>query len=449
MPSLLDQAIAFHALGRLVEAEPLYRQVLDADPDNAVVLINWAHTLNGLGRLQSALEAYDRALALDPSQAFLDLIRGDVLQSLLRYGEAVNAYNRFLGQEPDLAEAWNSRALALQNLGRLEEALQSYRHAEALAPEFAPARLNRGLCHLLMGDFARGLPLYEWRKRMPQPMEARTYAQSLWTGAEDIRGKALFAYVEQGLGDTIQFYRYVSFALARGAKVILSVPDRLVALLNSATPAVEVIGWGQVPAQFDVHIPLAGIPLAVGMRVETIPSSDHYLIAEPERVARWKSVIGSHGFRIGVAWQGIETVRGLEGKSFPLAVLAKIAALPGVRLISLQKGEGADQLDHLPSGMAIERYDFDEGPHAFLDTAAMMKACDLVITADSAPAHLAGALGVPAWVVLKHVPDWRWFLDRDDSPWYPSVRLFRQPETGDWDSVFEAMARALNSHKLG
>jgi hypothetical protein len=298
-----------------------------------------------------------------------------------------------------------------------------------------------------MQDFAQGLPLYEWRKRMPQPMEARTYAQPLWTGAQDIRGKTLFTYVEQGLGDAIQFYRHVGFALARGAKVVLSVPDRLVALLRSTTPAVELIGWGQVPAAFDFHIPLASIPLAVGMCADTIPASDPYLTAEPERAARWKSVIGDHGFRVGIAWQGLEQVRGLEGKSFPLAALAGIAALPGVRLISLQKGEGAEQRDHLPAGMAVETYAFDEGPDAFLDTAAMMTACDLVITADTAPAHLAGALGLPTWVALKHVPDWRWFLGRDDSPWYSSLRLFRQMATADWDSVFDRMARELVSRR--
>jgi Tfp pilus assembly protein PilF len=447
MAGVLDQAVALHARGQLAEAEQLYRRVAAADPGNAVVLINWGHALNGLRQFAPALEAYDRALALDPGHIFLHLVRGDVLQWLSRYDEALQSYNRFLGQAPDHAEAWNSRGLALQSLGRLEEALQSYARAEALDPALAAARLNRGLCHLQMQDFAKGLTLYEWRKRMPQPMEARNYPQPLWTGAEDIGGRILFAYVEQGLGDAIQFHRYVSFAIARGARVILSVPDELVALLKSATPAVELIGWGQTPARFDFHTPLASIPLAVGMRADTIPAPDHYLAAEPDRVARWKARLGGHGLRIGIAWQGKEQIRGLEGKSFPLAALAKIAALPDARLISLQKGEGAEQLDYLPAGMTVESHDFDQGPDAFLDTAAMMQACDLVITADTAPAHLAGALGVPAWVALKHVPDWRWFLGRDDSPWYPSLRLFRQPATGNWDSVFDTMAGELISRK--
>ncbi len=447
MTGLFDQAVALHARGQLVEAEALYRQVVASDPRNGVALINWGHTLNALRQFGPALEAYDRSLALDASHTILHLARGDVLQWLLRYDEALESYNRFLDIAPDHAEAWNGRGLALQNLGRLEEALQSYRHAEVLDPRLSAARLNRALCHLLMQDFAQGLPLYEWRKRMPQPMEARNYAHPLWTGAEDIRGRIVFAYVEQGLGDAIQFYRYVSCVLERGARVVLSVPDRLVALLKTATPAVQLVGWGQTPAQFDFHIPLASIPLAVGMSASTIPASDRYLAAEPDRVARWKARLGGSGIRIGIAWQGKEQIRGLEGKSFPVAALARIASLPDVRLVSLQKGEGAKQLDHLPAGMTVETYDFDDEPDAFLETAAMMIACDLVITADTAPAHLAGALGVPCWVALKHVPDWRWFLGRDDSPWYPSLKLFRQPQTGDWDCVFQAMAAELTSRR--
>ncbi|HEY1877182.1 MAG TPA: tetratricopeptide repeat protein, partial [Rhizomicrobium sp.] len=445
--TLLDQAVALHGQGRLAEAEKLYRQLVASEPDNVILLINWGHALNGLRQFAAALAAYDRALALDSSHIFLHSVRGDVLQWLLRYEEALQSYDHILNHAPDHAEGWNSRGLALQNQGRLEEALQSYRRAEMLDPLLAAARLNRGLCHLLMQDFAAGLPLYEWRKHMPQPMEARTYRQPLWTGADDIRGRVLFAYIEQGLGDAIQFYRYVSFALARGARVILSVPDRLVALLKNASPAVELIGSGETPARFDFHIPLASIPLAVGMRVDTIPASGPYLRAEPDRVTRWKSRLGSHGFRIGIAWQGKEEMRGLEGKSFPVAALERIADLPDIRLISLQKGEGVEQLAHLPAGTKVETHEFDEGPDAFLDTAAMMEVCDLVISADTAPAHLAGALGVPTWIALKHVPDWRWFLGRNHSPWYPSLRLFRQQVMGDWDSVFTAMAAELISRR--
>jgi hypothetical protein len=179
------------------------------------------------------------------------------------------------------------------------------------------------------------------------------------------------------------------------------------------------------------------------MRVETIPAADHYLLAEPERMARWKDKLGDHGFRIGVAWQGNQLIMGSEGKAFPVSALEEISRLPGVRLIGLQKNAGSEQLVNLPAGMTVERYDFDGGPDAFLDTAAIMQNCDLVITADTAPAHLAGALGVPAWVALKYVPDWRWFLGRADCPWYPSLRLFRQAAPNDWASVFAAMRAEL------
>jgi hypothetical protein len=410
-------------------------------------LIEAGNALSGHDRFAEALACYDRAAMLDPCDPAIHLNRGITLQLLLRYGEAVAAYDRALALFPHFAPGWSDRGLALQNQGRLAEALESFRRAEALDPVLAAAPLNRALCHLLMQDFESGLPLYEWRKQMPRPMEARVYDQPLWTGAEDIRGKTLFCYIEQGLGDAIQYYRYIQFALDRGAKIILSVPTQLVELLKRATPSVELIGWGAVPDSFDFHIPLASIPLAVGLTAQTIPAADHYLTADPARVARWKEKIGGHGLRIGVAWQGLNLVMGSEGKSFPVAALAPVASIPGIRLIGLQKNAGSEQLNRLPPGMTVESYDFDNGSDAFLDTAAMMRTCDLVISADTAPVHLAGALGVPTWVALKHVPDWRWFLGRDDSPWYPSLRLFRQPMPGDWASVFAAMRRELTSNR--
>jgi Flp pilus assembly protein TadD len=477
MQALLDQAVDLHGQGRLDEAARLYQQILTANPghmdarhmlgvlraqqgrhpeahdliapvvaanpNDALALANFGNVLGALGRFEEALAHYDRSLALNPGHAPAWFFRGNILQVQLRYDEALGSYDRFVALAPYEADAWNNRGLALQNLARLDEALDSFRRAESLNPAMAEAFLNQGLCHLLRQDFAAGLPLLEWRKRMPRPIEARVYAQPLWDGTQDIGGKTLFAYIEQGLGDTIQYYRYVALAQARGARVILSVPDRLIALLRTASPQVELIGWGQVPPAFDFHIPLASIPLAVGMRVETIPATDHYLSAEPQRMARWKDRLGTHGFRIGIAWQGLETIMGAEGKSFPVSALSDISRLPEVRLIGLQKNAGSEQLDQLPPGMTVERYDFDEGPDAFLDTAAIMKNCDLVISADTAPAHLAGALGVPAWVALKHVPDWRWFMGSADCPWYPSLRLFRHARTKDWASVFAAIEAEL------
>jgi Flp pilus assembly protein TadD len=486
VPLLLDQALAHHGQGRLEAAEDLYRRILAmeprhigarhmlgvvraqqgraleahdllepvvaATPHDAQARVNFANVLNALGRPAEALAQFDQAVALAPGHVQAQYNRGKTLHMLERFDEALACYDRAVALAPDFAAAWNDRGVILQGMKRLDDARLSFHRALAAAPDMPEAHVNLGLFHLLLQDFAAAWPLYEWRKRMPEPIEARSYAQPLWTGAQDIRGKTLFAYVEQGLGDGIQFHRYLDLVLRRGPRrVILSVPDRMIALLKTAPFDVELIGWGQVPAAFDLHIPLASIALATGMGVADIPAWPHYLSAEPARVARWKETLGDHGFRIAIGWQGNEAIMGSEGKSFPVAALAGIACIPGVRLIALQKNGGAEQLDHLPAGMTVERYSFDEGPDAFLDSAAIMDNCDLVIACDTSLAHLAGALGVPCWMALKYVPDWRWFLDRADSPWYPSVRLFRQQAAGDWDSLFSSLEQALvplvRSHK--
>jgi len=474
---LMDQALGHHREGRLADAAGLYREILkgnpahrdarhmlgviyaqttredegrallagvvDDAPDDALARVNYGNVLNALRLYPEALAQFDAALAIAPDHAEAQQMRGKTLHILERYDEALAAYDHARAIEPGNAMAWSYRGVVLQNLKRLDEALEAFQKARALAPGLAEAALNESFCHLLKGDFARGLPLYEMRKQMPQPFEARSYQQPLWTGREDINGKILFCYIEQGLGDAIQFYRYVRFAVDRGAKVVLSVQDPLVRLLSGAEPQITVIGARDVPDHFDFHIPLPSIPLAVGMTLSTIPAPDHYLTAEPDRVARWKARLGDYGYRVGIAWRGREMLLGEEGKSFPLAAAAPLMQIPGARLIALQKNAGTEQLADLPPGMMVEHFDdFDDGPDAFLDTAAIMAHCDLVISADSSPAHLAGALGRPCWVALKHVPDWRWLLDRADSPWYPNTRLFRQPRAGDWRSVFEEMATA-------
>jgi hypothetical protein len=295
---------------------------------------------------------------------------------------------------------------------------------------------------MLTGALEEGLALYEWRKKMPVPIEARSYRQGLWTGEQDLAGKTLFVYVEQGLGDTIMFYRYALMAGEKGARVVLAAQDALLPLLRDAGAGIEVIGLGDVPAHFDYHAPLMSLPLAFATRIESIPAPVPYLRSRPERVAHWRARLAGKAFKIGLCWQGAKNI---AGRSFPLAALGDIATLENVRLISLQKGDGADQLKSLPAGMTVETLgeDFDAGANAFIDSAAVMQSLDLLITPDTSLAHLAGALGRPAWVALKHVPDWRWFLARDDSPWYPSLRLFRQPAPGDWTAVFAQMRAAL------
>jgi tetratricopeptide (TPR) repeat protein len=466
-------AVALAQQGLRDEAASLFEQVVAENPRDPLALTNYANVLREMGRHDLSLETLDRALALDPhdperwnSRALLlrslgrfedafDSVnralvlrpghagavrnRADILQSLGHYGEALAAYDGMLTAAPGDAGLWSNRGISLRNLGRLEASSQSFEQAIALDPRMKAAPFHIGLNHLLAGDFARGLPLYELRKEMPEPVEARTYPQPLWTGKEDLSGKHLFAYIEQGLGDTIQFYRFIRAVQQRGATVTLSVYGPMIRLLKRADPPCALIGWGEVPVGFDYHIPLMSLPLALGTTLETLPAPRRYLAAEPERVAAWRERIGSKGFRIGVAWRGNQAVFGAEGKEFPPQALTPLSRMPGVRLISLQK-----DADARADGLALEQFEgFDQGGDAFIDSAAIIENLDLVISADSAPAHLAGALGAPVWVALKHVPDWRWLLERGDSPWYPSMRLFRQRAPGDWDGVFHAMQHAL------
>jgi tetratricopeptide (TPR) repeat protein len=466
-------AVACAQQGRRQEAATLFEQVVAANPRDLLALTNYANVLREMGQRQMSLDVLDQALAIDPwnaerwnsrvlllqslgrfEEAFDSVNRAlglqpghagalrnraDILQSLGHYTDALAAYDRLLAAAPDDVSLWNNRGISLRNLGKLEASSESFGRAMTLDPHIKAAPFHIGLNHLLVGDFRRGLPLYELRKEMPQPVEARVYPQPLWTGQEDLSGKHLFVYIEQGLGDTIQFYRFIRQVQERGATVTLSVYGPMMRLLRGADPACALIGWGEVPDRFDYHIPLMSLPLALGTTLETLPAPGRYLAAEPERVGHWRARIGSDGFRVGVAWRGNRCVFGAEGKEFPPQALVQLSRLPGVRLISLQKDAGA-----VPDGLRLERFDdLDQGSDAFLDSAAIIENLDLVISADSAPAHLAGALGAPVWVALKHVPDWRWLLERDDSPWYPIMRLFRQKGVGDWESVFREMEDAL------
>ena len=437
-----NRANTLDEMGRSMDALADYDRALSLEPRFLLALNNRGSTLMKLGRYEAALGSFERALMVDADYPVAHANRGDALLRLCRYSESLSSYERALMLDPGNVGAWCNQGVVLQELGRLDAAGQSFDHAQTLMPGAPEVRLNQARLYLLQEDFKKGWPLFEARKDLPEPWDARNFSQPLWTGAEDINGKTLFIYTRAGLGDAIQFYRYASLAQARGARVILSVNDRLLPLLQSATSAVATLGLEQVPERFDHHIPLMSMPLALGVDV---PETGPYLAAEPTRVKQWRERLGVEGYRVAVAWQG-HIGKGAEGKSFPASALAGIAAMPGVRLINLQKGAGLEQLAQLPAGMTAETYSgLDDGAGAFLDSAAIMVNCDLLISCDTGLAHLAGALGVPNWIALKYVPDWRWFLGRGDTPWYPKTRLFRQASPGDWDSVFGAMETELLS----
>ena len=473
-----NRGIALTALTRLEEALASYDAALLRQPDYINAFINRGLVLESLGRPEDALTSYDRALDLDPESPEASANRMSLLMRMERRDEALAGFNDLIASQPDNAGAYanrgsllktlgepqlaiadfdkavllrpddaqlrSNRAIALQSVGRFDAALADHERALALHPASDAILFNKGFLLLMLGRFAEGLPLYEKRARVSAPPDLDP--TKAWKGiSQSIAGKTILIHAEQGLGDVIMFSRYLIDLSALGAKIVLSVRDHMARLLRTLPVPVTFIPENTRPATLDFHAALGSLPLLFGTTVQTIPAPVPYLKAEPERVAAWRERLGDHGFRIAISWQG--KVRGINDpfRSFSLAALAPLAALQGVRLISLQKGEGREQLNDLPAGMAVEQLgeEFDAGFDAFIDSAAVMEACDLVISCDTSIAHLAGALGRPAWIALKHVAEWRWLVERRDTPWYPGMILYRQPDIADWDSVFAAMARDL------
>lgn len=436
-----NRSVALAGLDRLEEAVRACDAALAADPNSAQAWHNRGVTLFRLQRFAEAVESYDRAIRLTPRVMEIHLNRGIALASLRRHAEAMAALDRAVMLDPNSAFAWFNRGVMLTELKRIEDAIRSYEAALRLVPDYAQADYNRALCLMQLGRLAEGYQGYEARRRLAS--DPATYQQPYWSG-EDIGGKTLLVRGEQGLGDIIQFARYIRLLEDKGIKVILMVQPHMTRLLSSLDPAPRIIAWTDTPPAFDYYVALESLPGCSGTSLETIPANIPYLAAEPDRIKRWEEKLGQGGFKIGIAWRSSAHGAAI-GKTFSPSHFHALAKIPGVRLISLQKDEEAGELKDLPPGMTVESLgaDFDAGPDAFLDSAAVMASLDLVISSDTALAHLAGALGRPVWVALKHVPDWRWMLDRADTPWYPTMRLFRQPAPDDWTGLFAQMATAL------
>jgi tetratricopeptide (TPR) repeat protein len=443
---LYDRVLEHGRRGDHAGALALLDTILVSYPAMAVLHVQRGTLLQGMKQFDDALASFDTALALDPLQSEAQFGRGAIFQAQGKLDDALSAYDRVLQIQPAHTHALNNRALALRQTGNLAGALESYDAAIALMPDCPDFRFGKAMCLLQLGRLEEGWRLYEWRKAKIQLVAPPPPGVRPWRG-EALAGKTLLIQAEQGLGDTIQFCRFAALAPGEGAHVVLQVQDRLTRLLATLPFPATVIGAQSPPPPCDYHVTLMSLPFH---RPGSIPNAIPYLAAEPQRVQAWRTRIGAAGFKIGISWQGERTSGGEEkdldiGRSFPLRQFEAIAATQGVRLVSLQKNEGVEQLNHLAGGMRIQTLgdDFDAGEHAFLDTAAAMQSLDLVITADTAVAHLAGALGRPVWLALKHAPDWRWLLAREDTPWYPTMRLFRQTVPDDWRGPFDRMAAAL------
>jgi tetratricopeptide (TPR) repeat protein len=431
------------ALQRRDEALQSYDRAMALSPDDLSLLKDRGIALSFLQRNEEALASFDRALALKPGDPYLLYKRGGALADAGRHEEALDCFDQAFAIEPNDADALDDRGNVLAALQRHAEALASYNQALAIAPESAKAHWNRGLTLLRVGDFEHGWKEYEWRLKLETSSTGRRqFAQPRWLGEQPIDGKTVLLYSEQGFGDTLQFARYVPLVAALGATVILEVQPALKGLLAGLDGVAVVLGQGEELPRFDVHCPLMSLPLAFKTRLETVPAKTPYLFASEERVSAWKERLPESPLpRVGICWAGNPGFPADRPRTVGLKPILPLLSVPGAEFISVQKElrPGDEELlRHHPQLVHI-----GDKLEDFGDTAAVMSLLDLVISSDTSPAHLAGALSRPVWVLLQHTPDWRWLLARNDNPWYPSARLFRQVKEGDWEGAVSRLAEEL------
>jgi tetratricopeptide (TPR) repeat protein len=445
--ALNNRGSALLRLDRPAEALASFERLLAIEPRHLEAQVNRANALLDLERVDEAVAAYDAVLAAQPRHPGANFNRGNALMRRDRLEEAVAAFDRALAIAPGYAKAHNNRGLALRALNRHPEALASYDRAIGLDKDFAEAHLNAAHALLTLGDFARGFAAYEWRWKLASTApHRRTFRQPLWLGAPPVAGKTILLHAEQGLGDTIQFARYAKVLARAGAKVVLEVAPPLKQLLAGTESATRVLAQGEVLPPFDLHCPLASLPLALKTDLASIPAEVPYLAAPAERLEKWRARMDALPRpRIALAWSGNPAHANDRNRSIALSRLEPLWSLERASFVSVQRELREADAAALARGARLVH--LGDELTDFADTAAVLALADRVISVDSAVAHLAGAMGRPVWILLPFSPDWRWMLVREDSRWYPTARLFRQPAIGDWVSVIarvrDEIARAM------
>ena len=437
----LRTALERHRSGHLDEAESLYRKILDAEPGNAGALHLLGALVSKKGHADDAIGLIREALAIEPDNAVARanlagiLFDGDLMDEAARQCEQAVRIN------PALTEGWYNLGNIRREQGRIDDALSCYGRTLELNPGHAQAHWNNALLLLLKGDYEKGWKEYEWRWKNPNlPTPDVDFPQPLWDGA-NLEGKVVFLYAEQGHGDAIQFVRFVMNAAARSARIVLGCNESLKRLFENLYGVVDIVTPRTAIPPFTCHRSLMSLPGLFGVTADTIPAAIPYLEADPALVRQWAPRIGrARGLKVGLVWRGNPAQERDRYRSMALPTLGPLLKVPGVSFFSLQKNPTPEDLPYpeclLDLGPELEDY---------ADTAAVIANLDLVISVCTSSAHLAGTMGRPLWVMLSHLPDWRWFLDRDDSPWYPTARLFRQDKPGDWDGVVARMAGELEA----
>ncbi len=427
---------------RWSEAIGWYRKSLEIEPNSHRVETRLGAALQGDGQIDAAIDHYRRAIQLNGDVAETHFNLGVALESQGRVEEAVAQYETTLRLEPSYAGAHVNLGAYWQEQGEPQRGLAHYNRVLELRPESAEAHYNRALILLRNGDFAAGWPDYEWRYRLPKfPLEVMK--ESMWDGS-DLGERTLLVHAEQGVGDALHFIRFIPLVQRRCPNIIMRVHPPVVSVLRQS--GFSVLGHDEPLPHFDVQVPLMSLPGMLGTNLTNIPAPIPYLSAKPELIDEWRERLKNlSGFRVGICWQGSRENKSDRARSMALAHFEPLVRVAGVQLISLQKKDGVEQIAELAGRFPVAELgdDLDEEAGPFMDTAAVMKNLDLVITADTSIAHLAGGLGVSVWVALSTRADWRWMLDREDTPWYPTMRLFRQTRFGEWNDVFEWLAASL------
>ncbi len=437
---------AFTAMGEHDRAIRAYEQACSRDPQYAEAHNGRGVTLHALGRLDEAIDAFRAAAASQAGFVAGHFNLGNALHEAGRVEEAVGAYSKAVELAPNDAEIWNNLGIALKDANRVDEALGAFDRALALQPEFAGVHMNKGMALLVLGRFEEGWKEYRWRfSAMTAGASEETVndAPPLWDGS-NFSGKTLLVRTEQGRGDAIQFIRFLPMVQALGGRVVLAcdpILHRLIAACPGADDVIQDTRPSVSGARPDLRVSLLDLPGLLGTRIDNIPDRVPYIKVDPALVEDWRKRITEKGFKVGLCWAGLPEHRNDRNRSMPLSVFAPLARVAGVSFYSLQKGAAAAQAEQLPAGMRL--IDVSTQLNDFADTAALISHMDLVISVDTAVAHLAGALARPVWTLLPYAPDWRWLLERGDTPWYPTMRLFRQPRAGDWKTVMEEVVTSL------